>query len=286
MFLSGTWHPSEERKRSQRIEIRPIQSVSWRWIHSSWGRLQSADLSKTYAIHSYLTVNITLCTCWFDKRTYASITWEFESFYPNAEELWNLRSRLAIKKVMQKCLSCKMAKKPRCQQIKSPLPAFPIKAQKNFRSQESTSHCLCLSWSGFTAERFILLVLHALPYGPSTWHYAPIWPPTCSCVPCSDSWKDEDCHTKYMDNAQTFHKQHLAQLWNSVCGQNSQISRSTQHYRSSSLRGRLGVDDDGRDCSRPRNLTYVRYYVDYRSLKGRNTTHEVIDAAIHSRPIE
>jgi len=48
------------------------------------------------------------------------------------EEFWILRARQAIKKVLHKCLPCKMAKNPGGHQIEAPLPADWVKPQKPF----------------------------------------------------------------------------------------------------------------------------------------------------------
>jgi hypothetical protein len=48
------------------------------------------------------------------------------------EEFWILRACQAMKKMVRKCLPCKMTKKPLGQQIEAPLPADRVKPQKPF----------------------------------------------------------------------------------------------------------------------------------------------------------
>ena len=48
------------------------------------------------------------------------------------EEFWILRAGQTIKKVLQKCLPCKMAKIPCGHEIEAPLPADRVKPQKPF----------------------------------------------------------------------------------------------------------------------------------------------------------
>jgi hypothetical protein len=48
------------------------------------------------------------------------------------QEFWILRARQAIKKVLHKCLPCKIARNPRGQQIEAPLPADRVRPRKPF----------------------------------------------------------------------------------------------------------------------------------------------------------
>jgi hypothetical protein len=48
------------------------------------------------------------------------------------DEFWILRARQTIKKVLHRCLPCKIAKNPRGQEIEAPLPAELLKPTKPF----------------------------------------------------------------------------------------------------------------------------------------------------------
>jgi hypothetical protein len=49
------------------------------------------------------------------------------------EEFWILRARQAIKKVLHRCLPCKMAKNPFGKECEAPLPADRITASRSFQ---------------------------------------------------------------------------------------------------------------------------------------------------------
>jgi hypothetical protein len=48
------------------------------------------------------------------------------------DEFWILRARETIKKVLHRCLPCKITKNPRGQEIEEPLPSVRLKPTKPF----------------------------------------------------------------------------------------------------------------------------------------------------------
>ena len=135
------------------------------------------------------------------------------------EEFWILRARQAIKKVLHKCLPCKMAKNPRGRQIEAPLPADRVKTQKTFAvTGIDFAGPLYIRVGSNTRKSYTALFTRA----------------TTRAVHlelCTDMTTDKFLlafqrfvgrrglpHTLYSDNAQTFHatNKHLSQLWTSL----------------------------------------------------------------------
>jgi len=169
------------------------------------------------------------------------------------EEFWILRARQAIKKVLQRCLPCKMAKAHHGHQIEAPLPADRVIPQKPF---------------GVTgidfAGSFYIKARSNIRKG-----YIALF--TCATtrvvhlILCTDMSNDKFflalqrfvvrlrlSHSVYTDNAQTltYHQQKpRSTMVLSICSQKSPIHRSSQlqlevYCSEGNLVGRMVGDDD------------------------------------------
>ena len=206
------------------------------------------------------------------------------------EEFCLLRARQAIKKVLHKCLPCKMAKKHRGQQIEVPLPADRVQPQKPF----------AVTGIDFAGTLYIKVGSN-MRQG----YYALFTCATTRAVHlelCTDMTTDKFLlaiqrfvgrrglsHTAYTDNARTFHamNKNLALLWTSLSAakthqflaQNN-ITRKFIVPRAAWWRGWWErVVGTTKRCIRK---VLGRFQV---PEEGLNTTVIAIETAINSRPI-
>jgi len=271
MFLSGAWHPTEKCRPTQKVNIARINPFLEDGFIRLGGRLQLADLSEASRHPLLLDGKHHFLTCWFGKHVRLHHMRVGITLSELREEFCLLRARQAIKKVLHKCLPCKMAKNPAANKLKFHFQPTGYSPKNPLRSQELTSLELCISRWGVTWGRVTTPSLHVLPHVQSTWNYAPIWPLTSSCWQFSDLWEDGDCHTP---PTRTTHGPFTlpTKIWlyyGPLCPQPKLTNSSLKITLLGSLspRGQLGGEDGGKGWSGPRNAAYVRYWVDSRSLK-------------------
>jgi hypothetical protein len=111
------------------------------------------------------------------------------------EEFWILRALKAIKKVLHKCLPCKMAKAHRGYQIEASLPTDRITPQKHFGvTGIDFAGPLYIKVGSNMRKGYISLPLHVLLHVPFIRNYALIRPLKSYCWLSNYSWGEEDCH--------------------------------------------------------------------------------------------
>ena len=161
-----------------------------------------------------------------------------------------MRTRQPIKKVLQKCLSCKMAKAHRGHQIEAPLPTDRVTPQKPFGvTGIDFVGTLYIKVGSNTGKGYIALFTSATTR-------------TVHLELCTDMTTDKFLldvqrfvrrrglpHTVYTHNAQIFHgtNKYLAQLWTLYLQRKlTNSSLITTLVGSLSLREQLGGEDCGR----------------------------------------
>jgi len=166
------------------------------------------------------------------------------------EEFWILPAGQAIKNVLHTCLSCKMAKNHRGQQIEAPLPADRVKPQKPFEvTGIDFAGPLYIKVGSNTRKSYIVLFTCAITR-------------SVHLELCTDMTTDKFLlafqrfvgrrrlpHTVYTDNAQIFHaaNKHLAQLWTSLFAAKTHQFLAQHNIIWKFIAPRAASGEDGRD---------------------------------------
>ncbi len=83
-------------------------------------------------IQCYPTALIASRSCSFYKPTFDYITSVYHIVSASKSEFWIFRARQTVKRVLYRCLACRMMKNPRGQQIEAPLPSDRVKPSRPF----------------------------------------------------------------------------------------------------------------------------------------------------------
>ena len=148
------------------------------------------------------------------------------------EEFFNFRARQAIKKVLHRCLHCKIAKAHHGHKIEALLPADRVISQKTFgiTGIEFAGHLLIMV--GSNMFKGIFISLNVLPHVLFIWNYSLICASTSFFWLSIYSWGDDECHKPFKRQRSEFscHQDTPSSTTVlSICSQVSPIPRSSQN---------------------------------------------------------